>query len=933
MKQNNKIITFSMLLAAMASNANAQNDYPDSVANKVNVAFKAVDKEDLLGGVASVNMVDLTDKSYSAYATSNLGSIVATDGWSSGGMLVLVDGVPRDLNNVLPSEIEQVTYLKGASATVLYGSRAAHGAILVTTKRGRTDGLHVSVRGNFSTYTPKEYPSWLGSAEYMTLYNEALLNDGKDPVYSQDLIANYAKGDDPYRYPNLNFYDKKYIKNHKERYEGVAEFTGGGKYANFYANIGLYHVGDLMNFGEGKDNHVNRLNVRGNIDLRLNSWVSGWVNANATFYDTRSDLSGYWGSSASIRPTSQYPLVPFIPIDRVDASDIESWKLIDNSNYLVDGKYLLGGTQNQQTNPFAAMYAAGYNKFTSRQLQFDAGIKLDLNSVLKGLSFKTQFAVDYSTTYNTSINNSYSVYEASWNNYNGAGAITSLKKYGTDKKSGTQNLSGSTSRQTIMFSGQFDWARNFGDHNVGATLLAHGYQIQNTGSYHRTSNANLGFQTTYNYQHKYYVDFSGAAIHSAKLAPGHREAFSPTVSAAWRLSKENFLKDVKWLDDLKLNASYGLIHEDVDISDYYMYDDVFTATGTWWGWSESANSMQTSDSKRAANYDLTFIKRKEFRVGLDASLFGGDIKLNANYFINNLNGFIVASDVNFPNYFHTYWPVSQFIPNMNYNNSRYTGIDYTVDLHKKVGEVDLKLGLTGYHITSKNTRVAENVEYDWLKYEGQRTDALRGYKCLGFFQNEDEIKNSAVVNSNTKPGDLKYQDMNGDGVIDSKDEVVLGHWGADFNYGLNFTAKWKGFTLFAAGSGSVGGMGIKNNLMTWNYGDRKYSDVVRGRWTKETAATATYPRLTAENDGSLNFVTSDFWTYSTSAFRLDKVQLTYNLPQSLFQGKWTNWIKGVAVYVYGTDLLTIAKECKYMETAVGAEPQYRTYNLGFKVNL
>ena len=157
MKQNNKIITFSMLLAAMASNANAQNDYPDSVANKVNVAFKAVDKEDLLGGVASVNMVDLTDKSYSTYATSNLGSIVATDGWSSGGMLVLVDGVPRDLNNVLPSEIEQVTYLKGASATVLYGSRAAHGAILVTTKRGRTDGLHVSVRGNFSTWVSRSW--------------------------------------------------------------------------------------------------------------------------------------------------------------------------------------------------------------------------------------------------------------------------------------------------------------------------------------------------------------------------------------------------------------------------------------------------------------------------------------------------------------------------------------------------------------------------------------------------------------------------------------------------------------------------------------------------------------------------------------------------------------------------------------------------------
>ena len=933
MKQTNKIITFSMMLAAMASNANAQNDYPDSVANKINVAFKAVDKEDLLGGVASVNMVELTDKNYSTYATSYLNSIVATDCWSSGSMLVLVDGVPRDASNVLPSEIEQVTYLKAASAVVLYGSRAAHGAILITTKRGRTNGLHVNVRGNFSTYIPKEYPSWLGSAEYMSLYNEALQNDGKDPVYSQDLIANYAAGTDPYRYPNLNFYDSKYVKSHKERYEGVAEFSGGGKFANFYANIGMYHVGDLINFGEGKNNHANRLNVRCNIDLRLNSWVSGWVNANATFYDTHSDLANYWSNSASIRPTSQYPLIPFIPIDMVDKGDTESWKLINNSNYIVDGKYLLGGTQNQQTNPFAAMYAAGYNKFTSRQLQFDAGIKLDLNKVLKGLSFKTQMAVDYSTTYNTSISNSYSVYEASWNNFNGSSYLTSLTKYGTDKRTGTQNLSGSTSRQTIMFSGQFDWARSFADHNVAATFLAHGYQIQNTGSYHRTSNANLGLQATYNYQHKYYADFSAAAIHSSKLAPGHREAISPTVTAAWRLSKEEFLSDVAWLDDLKLNASYGVVNEDIDISSYYMYEDVFTATGTWWGWSESANSMQTSDSQRAANYDLSFIKRKEFRIGLDASMFGGDVKLNANYFVNNMHGFIVATDINYPNYYHTYWPVSQFIPNINYNNSRYAGIDYTVNLHKKAGEVDLNLGLTGYHIVSKNTRVAENVEYDWLKSQGQRTDALRGYKCLGFFQDEDDVKNSAVVNSNTKPGDLKYQDMNGDGVIDSKDAVVLGHWGADFVYGLNLTAKWKGFTLFLAGNGSVGGMGVKNNLVTWNYGDRKYSDIVRGRWTKETAATATYPRLTAENDGSLNFVTSDFWTYSTSAFYLSKLQLTYDLPQTIFSSNWIKWIKGASVYVYGTDLLTIAKERKYLETNVGSEPQYRTYNLGFKVKL
>ncbi len=934
MKQTNKIITFSMMLAAMASTANAQNDYPDSVANKVNVAFKAVDKQDLLGGVASVNMVELAKKDYTTYAVSDHSAIVPTDMWANGSALVLVDGVPRDINNVLPSEIEQVTYLKAASAVVLYGSRASNGVILITTKRGRTDGLQVSVRGNASLYTPKEYPNWLGSAEYMTLYNEALQNDGKTPVYSQDLIANYASGKNPYRYPNLNFYDSKYVKNHYERYEGIAEFQGGGSFAHFYANVGLYHVGDLMNFGEGKDNHTNRLNIRGNVDLKLNDWITGWVNANATFYDARGDLSNYWSSSASIRPTSQYPLVPFIPIDMIENGDKNSETLVKNSNYIIDGKYLLGGTQNQQTNPFAAMYAAGYNKYTSRQLQFDAGIKFDLDKVLKGLSFKTMVAVDYATTYNTSIKNEYSVYEASWNNYAGFDQITSLKKYGTDKKTGTQNVSDSQDKQTIMFSGQFDWARSFAEHNVSATLLAHGYQQTITGTYHRTSSANLGLQAAYNYAHKYYFDFSAAEVHSAKLAPGHRNAFSPTVSAAWRLGKEKFLENAKWIDELKLSASYGIMNEDLDISEYYMYDNIFTATGTWWGWSDAHNSFQTSDSRRAANYDLDFIKRKEFRVGLDASFLNGLVSLSANYFINNMNGFITTVDTKYPNYFQTYYPKTSFVPYENYNNTRYSGFDFGLNLHKKVGEVDLALGLTGYSITSKNTKVSENVEYDWLKSEGQRSDALRGYKCLGFFQESDFDETGkttlAVINNNTKPGDLKYQDMNGDGIIDSKDQVVLGHWGADFVGGVNFTAKWNGFTLFLAGNYNFGGMGVKSNLATWNYGDRKYSEIVRGRWTKETAATATYPRLTTEG-GDLNFVNSDFWTYKADAFYLGKVQLTYDLPASLF--KENSFVKGLSVYFYGTDLLTISKERKYLETNVGDAPQCRGYHIGFKVNM
>ena len=933
MKHIIKNIALGAALLPVAAVAQTEKEYTDSVASQVNVAFRTVNEADLMGGVSTVNMIEQAKKDYTTYSLDGMDALVGGYNgqlWNQGEALVLVDGVPRDATNVLPTEIEQITFLKAASAVVLYGSRAAKGVILITTKHGRNDGLNVSVRGNASLYVPKSYPKYLGSAAYMELYNEALQNDGKAAVYSEDDIYHYASNENPYRYPNINFFDSQYIKKTYQRYDGTAEFSGGGRLAHFYANIGLSNVGSLMNFGEGKDNHTTRLNVRGNIDLRLNDWIDGYVNANATFYDARNDNSNFWSESATMRPTSQYPLVPFIPISYVEEADAVTLKTIQNSNYIIDGKYFLGGTQSQQTNPFAAMYAAGYNKYTSRQMQFDMGMNFDLNSLVKGLKLKTKFAVDYHTQYNTSINNDYAVYEAKWNNYSGQDLITSITKYGTDKRTGTQNLSDSHDKQLILMQAQLDYDRSFGDHNLNATLLAHGYQISEDGEYHRTSNANLGLQLAYNYAHTYYADLSMAAIHSAKLAEGHREAISPVVSLGWRLKNESFLRNVKAVDDLKLTASYGIINQDLDIEKYYMYDYVFTATGTWWGWNEVANSMQTSDSQQGSNYNLGFIKRKEFRAGLTGSLWEGALKFDANFFTTSTNGLLTTASTIYPSYFQTYWPVSTFLANTNYNNQRRTGVDLTLNVHQKFGEFDTNFGVSAMYYTSKNTKWDENVEYDWLKAEGQSIEAMRGYECLGFFKDADDVANSAKINNNTKPGDLKYKDQNGDGIIDSKDQVVIGKWTAPFQMGVHFTVKYKDFTLFAQGSGTFGGNGLKNGKDTWVYGDGKYSEVVLNRWTPETASTATYPRLTTES-GDLNFVASDFWKYSTSAFRLNKVQLTYDLPQSIFAGD--SFVKGVSVYVSGSNLLTIAKERKYMELNVGTAPQTRMYNLGVKVNL
>ncbi len=954
MKKSNKIIypvaaaaAFCLAPDALALEAETAQEN-DSLKRKVQLVFRTADESDVLGGVSTVNVADLEKKSYTTYSLENMQALVTGyDGelWNQGGALVLIDGVPRDANNVIPQEIESISFLKGAQAVVLYGSQASKGVILITTKRGNVNGLKVNVRGNISMSVPKRYQKYLSAAEYMTLYNEARANDGRELAFTNEDIYNYASGRNPFRYPDINFYSDDYLKKQSMKYEGQAEFVGGGEFAKFYALVGIYHADDLLKVGEGKNNGTTRLNVRGNIDLFLNDWVSGWVNTSATFYDNRYDHSGFWGSASTMRPTvpGANPLVPLIPIDAIEESDENSWILANNSRYLIDGKYLIGGTQEQQTNPFAALYAGGYTKATTRQLQFDAGIKIDMSKITEGLSFTGRGAVDYNTYYATSIDPKYAVYQAYWTSYNGKDVIDHLVKYGDDLNSGTQNVSGSSERQTLMFSGQFDYKRTFEDvHNVEGMLVAHGYKRSYTGRYHRDTNASLALRAAYNYAGKYYAEFNGAINHSSKFAPGHRNGFSPVGSIGWRLSNEEFLKDNEVISDLRINATYGQILQDIDIlsttgendnqkadNSYYLWDNKYTAEGDWWGWNDGHNTIQSFQSRQGANPNLTFVKRKEFNLGLNAGFLNDMVKLNGNFFNIDIDGLPIQATNLYPNYMATYWPNSSFIPWINYNKRRVTGFDLGLQFKKDFGPVEFSLGANVMYATTKNLRISETVEYDWLKQEGANANSMRGYRCLGFFESEEEIASSAVINNNTKPGDLKYQDINEDGIIDYKDQVEIGKWRAPWTYGLNFTVKYKGFTLFVAGSGNAGGTGLINNDAAWVYGDRKYTPIVRGRWTPETAKTATYPRLTSENNVELNFVTSDFWTYDTDCFSLDQVQLTYDFPAKWFDQKF---VKGLQLYVNGNSLLLIGKNRAYRETAVGGSPQCRSYNLGVNVN-
>ncbi|MBQ2129600.1 MAG: SusC/RagA family TonB-linked outer membrane protein, partial [Prevotella sp.] len=887
----------------------------------INVAFRQSDVRDVIVPVSSVNVKELLEKNYNTYSLDNMQALVAGYNgqlWNQGEALVMVDGVPRDANNVLPTEIEDITFMKGASAVVLYGSRAAKGVILITTKRGKIAPLKISARADYQLDAAKSFPKYIDGAQYMTLYNQALKNDGLATRYTEEDIYNTALGANPYRYPNQQFYTSDYVKKTRSRWDVTAEFEGGGKFAQFYTNISYYRIGDFINFGEGKDNFTDRLNIRGNIDLRLADWATGWVNANATYYNQRNSNSDFWGAASTLRPIR---VAPFVPVSYIDTDDANSWALINNTkNIIVDpaglpaGRYFLGATQDDRTNALADMYSAGYNTWTSRQMQFDMGAKFDLASILKGLTFKTMFAVDYSTSYSTAINDSYDSFRVNWSQYDGKDVVGTLDVMSEYKHTGILNSSNSAEKQTIAWNGQFDYVNTFDAHNLHATLVANGYQQTISGEYHKVSNANLGLQVSYNYGHKYYADLAGNVIHSAKLAEGHREAFSPSITLGWRLTGEEFMKDINWLNDLRLTAGYTVLNQDLDIEEFYMYKNIFTATGTWWGWSDANNSIQTSDSQRGGNEDLGFIKRKEFTVGLNGAMFDNKVKFAVNYFNTTTDGLLAQPDYIYPSYMHTYWPVSTFVPYINYGKNRRQGIDFSVMYNEKFGDVDFGAQVFGQTTTSKNLQVAENVEYDYLRREGKYTDGLWGLQCLGYYNSQDEINNAEAKSSfgEVKPGDLKYVDQNGDGTIDSKDEVELGRWSAKFTGGVNLTLKYKNFTLFTMLTGQFGGKAIKNDTYNWVYGERKYSDVVLGAWTAEKYANGesiSYPRLTTQG-GDNNFRASDYWMYSTDRVDLQRVQLTYDFDKKIFGDN--SIVKGLQVYVNGSSLLTIAGEREQM---------------------
>lgn len=898
----------------------------------VHLPFHTEKERDVVGFVSNLDMADLNSYDHTIWLGNMLqgrllGVIDATrmrgigrgitvedlTNSGTGTLTYVVDGLPRDINDMRASEVASISVLRDVNSAVLYGSDAVNGIVLITTKRGEAYKKHTDFSVNYGISSPRELPKYLNSADYMTYFNTARANDGLTPQFSDETIQDYKTGN-RYRYPDVDYYSSQYLKPVKNYFDVDGQFSGGNDVAKYYANLGWNSTGSLLNFGEGAKARTNIFNVRGNVDLKINDKISTNVDVAGFFGDAKGPQGNYWSDAASIRP---YEYTPLLPISLITPDN----ELLLGRKNDVNGLYLLGGNSNHITTPFGDGYSGGVNEVILRKFTFNNRVDVDMSSLTPGLSFHTNISFDYIVGYNQTVSNSYSVYEPEWNA--DGDSIISLTQYGKDSRPGTQSVGGSYFRRRFGAYGMFSYDRRFGNHSrVSGSLLGYLSNFKEQGDFQGIKQAHAGLRLAYSYQDAYVIDFSGVMLNSVKLAEGHRAGFSPTVGLNWIISSEPFLADSKNVNFLKLRLSGGILNTDFLINGFFYYDDRYATSGSY-NWYEGGKSRSGVASSWGRNDNLTYTKRNEVNLGLEGSFFGNVLGGEINAFYDVYNNLIARPSTIYPAYY------TDFIPYENFGANEYHGLEFGLHVNKSVGKWNIYVGANLLYTDSKVQKLDEVYDNAYQYHKGHPADANYGLQALGLFQDQADIDNSptqtfgAVV-----PGDIKYKDQNGDGVVDDNDQVYLGRYQAPWSGGLTVKVSYGAFTLFALGHGASGSVGFKSGDYYWVDGNTKYSDVVLGAWTPDTKATATYPRLSSQTNSN-DFRTSSYWMYNDNYFEIDRVQLTYHLKRKAS----SNFpIKEADVFVDASDITQFAKNKKIRDLHVAAEPYYRTFSVGVNAN-
>ncbi len=810
--------------------------------------------------------------------------------------LILVDGIERDITIVSPDEVEQVSVLKDAAAVALYGYKGSNGVILVTTKRGQYNSKNFRVTYDHLFNFQTDRPKFVDASTFASAVNEALYyenpNGGYNQRYSDNEISAFKSGKYPYLYPNVNWVDETFRKSGATNKIGV-EFSGGGERFRYFTMVNLISdKGFIKNFdatdGYSTQDKYVRGNIRTNLDIDLTPTTMLKVNVLGVL----SEMS---------RPGSQANLWDMVYSMPSLAFPVKNEK----------GEWGGTATYSGNSNPVAQSSGAAYYKLHERALYADMTLHQNLKYWLEGLSFTARLGYDtYSTLYEdhsmTYVFGNYTV--KGWDN-----GVPVKGDYWTDGTPGTMGQAAATQdwNRRLTFSAGFNFDRTFAEKHYVYSQLKWDYEYQNqTGTTGYTVyRQNLSWLGHYGFDNRYIGEVALVYSGSNRLAPGTKWNLSPTVSAAWITSNESFMKDIKWINFLKLRASAGLINTDFlpgnNVWSYYTQS--FSANASWnypfgSGYESAKNNAYGAMTLgQMAAVDPSNEKAYKYNAGIDATLFDG---LNVQfdfYKEHRTNIWVSGAGV--------YTALIGFdAPFVNSGIVDSHGLELSLDYTKKFGDVTFNIG--GMLNLNKNTVKEMGEEpkaFPNLEQTGNPLNSSYGLIALGLFKDQADIDNSPAQNfSVVRPGDIKYQDINGDNIIDANDVTKIGYsaYTPELFYNFHAGVEYKGagidFMFQGAGRYSAN---LNTKAMYWpllnstSLSEQYYN----GRWTSESPnVNAEFPRLSTASNSN-NYQASTYWLRDRSFLKLRNIELYYNFTKALLQK--TGFINSAKVYVRGVDLL------------------------------
>jgi TonB-linked SusC/RagA family outer membrane protein len=852
---------------------------------------------------------------------------------ASNAALVLIDGFERDMNEINVEDVESFSVLKDASATAMYGSRGANGVILIKTKRGKEGKVNINakVEGFYNTLT--KLPQFVDGYTYASMANEAKIVRNQEPLFSRTELEVLRLGLDPDLFPNVDWMDVV-LRDAARSQRSILNLSGGGKTARYYLSgsyqnqQGMYKVDDALK-DYNTNASFNKYTYRLSVDMDI----------------TKSTLLTV-GVSGSLRKQND----PGVGSDAIWTA-LMGYNAITSPLRYSDGKIPASddGDNNPDNdmdrfNPWVQGTMTGYNESWSNNIQTTLNLNQGLDFITKGLRFVGRFGYD---TYNNNYIRRYKFPELwSANRYRNTAGELVFKRIKEEQKM-TQS-SGSDGNKNEFFEWETHYNRNIGAHNFGAVIKytqASKVFTQNIGTDLKNGIArrNQGFagRVNYNWNSRYYIDYNFGYTGSENFHKDYRFGFFPAISGAWNVGEEPIIKKLGWVDMFKIRYSYGKTGNDNlgNIRFPYLYSlEQMAAGGYNFGDFDSSNQWTGIRYSSVASPNVTWEVATKQDLGIDYSLFHDKFSGAVDYFRERREGIYMSRN------FLPGFVGLENNPSANVGEVKAHGFDGSFTFKQKINNIDLTL--RGNATYSKNEiieRDEENTIYAYKLQEGHRVDQARGLIDLGLFKDYDDIRNSPRQSfGDVMPGDIKYKDINGDGVIDDNDIVAIGATTRpNLTYGFGMSASWKGLDINVHFQGIgkstyfINGSSVYMFSLGQNWGNILSEVANSNRWTlgANEDPNAAYPRLTYGPNAN-NYRSSTYWLRDGSYLRLKTLDIGYSLPKSLVNKAHLN---NVRFFFIGTNLFTFSK-FKLWDPELGSStgkvyPLSKTLSLGVSVNL